>query len=163
MAATTTWQNERCNRQNNNSARVFYNCVHLVVVLCETTTWNHQNLWGLRMETATANYFNFHLELNAALIRYAEAFQIFDHYWFGPRQFLGSLFSSHCEECWPSERHHELGDWKKLERSKSGKCKRIEPDSKKSLQSSVQVCWASLHETQRFVCFHALRLCNNLL
>ena len=59
-------------------------------------------MWGLRTETATANYFNFHLELNAAIIRYAEAFQIFDHNWFGPRQFLGSLFSSHCEECWPS-------------------------------------------------------------
>ena len=30
------------------------------------TTWNHHNLRHLRTETATANCFNFHLELNAS-------------------------------------------------------------------------------------------------
>ena len=33
---------------------------------------NLHNLRRLRSETATANYFNFHLELNASSIRYAE-------------------------------------------------------------------------------------------
>ena len=32
----------------------------------------HHDLRRLRTETATANYFNFHLELNASFMRYAE-------------------------------------------------------------------------------------------
>lgn len=37
-----------------------------------TTTWNHQNLHGLWMETPTANYLSFHMKLNTAKIHYAE-------------------------------------------------------------------------------------------
>ena len=36
------------------------------------TTGNHQDWRGLRTETPTANYLNFHLELNAARIRCIE-------------------------------------------------------------------------------------------
>ena len=70
--ATRTWKNKRSNWQNNSSARAFWNFVHFLAVLCKTTTWNHHNLRPLRTETATANHFNFHLELKASLIRYAE-------------------------------------------------------------------------------------------
>ena len=40
--------------------------------LLQKTTWNHQNFRRLRMETTTANYFNFYLKLNAAQRRYTE-------------------------------------------------------------------------------------------
>ena len=43
-----------------------------LAVLCKMTTWYHQNLRGPRKETPTANDLSFHLELNAALIRFAE-------------------------------------------------------------------------------------------
>ena len=43
--------------------------LHFLTVLCKTI---HHDLRRLRTETATANYFNFHLELNASFIRYAE-------------------------------------------------------------------------------------------
>ena len=66
--ATRTWKNKRSNWQNNSLARAFENFVHFFAVLCKTTTWNHHNLRRLRTETETANYFNFHLELNASLI-----------------------------------------------------------------------------------------------
>ena len=46
--------------------------MHFLAVLYKTTTWNHHNLHRLRTETATANYLNFHLELNASFVRYAE-------------------------------------------------------------------------------------------
>ena len=65
-------ENKRSNWQNNSPARAFWNFVHFLAVLFKTTTWNRQNLRRLRTETATANYFNFHLELNAAFIRHAE-------------------------------------------------------------------------------------------
>ena len=37
--------------------------LHFWAFLCKTTTWHHHNLRRLRTETATANYFNFYLEL----------------------------------------------------------------------------------------------------
>ena len=48
------------------------NFVHFLAVLCKTITWNHQNLRHPQTETATVNYLNFHLELNAACLPNAE-------------------------------------------------------------------------------------------
>ena len=70
--ATRTWKNNRFNWQNNSAARAFENFMHFLAVPCKKTTWNHHKLRRLQTETATANYINFHLELNASLIRYAE-------------------------------------------------------------------------------------------
>ena len=72
MATATRTRKKRSNWQNNSSARAFHNFVHFLAVPCKTTTWNHHNLRRLRTETATANYFNFHLELNTSFLRDAE-------------------------------------------------------------------------------------------
>ena len=64
-------RSKKSNGQNNSSVRAFWNCTFLSGPL-QITTWNHQNKRGLRKETTMANYLSFHLELNAALIRYAE-------------------------------------------------------------------------------------------
>ena len=68
--ATRTWKNKRPNRQNNSPARAFKNFVHFLAVLCKTTTWNNHNFRRLRTETAMANCFYFHLELNVSFIRH---------------------------------------------------------------------------------------------
>ena len=72
MATATRTRRKRSNWQNNSLARAFHNFVHFLPVLCKTATWNYHNLRRLRTETAAANYFNFHLELNTSFLRDAE-------------------------------------------------------------------------------------------
>ena len=57
--ATRTWKNKRYNEQNN-SVRLYISEPSYTKQQREIT------------KTATANYFNFHLELNASFIRYGE-------------------------------------------------------------------------------------------
>ena len=72
MATATRTRKKRYNWQNNSLARAFHNFVHFLAVPCKTATWNYHNLRRLRTETAAANYFNFHLELNTSFLRDAE-------------------------------------------------------------------------------------------